>query len=147
MATKRDYTFTYTGPQGSWSDYFRAYAENRDRVNAGPDGPSQGDVRFLSGVIPAKNPPASATKLAAWLRELGFGVDVLEQAQERFWRGEWVPQDVIHVTALMSGSEGRSALWAKWLKGSAQPCKVQVNGGMPVWVNVTEAKKMIVGAR
>lgn len=147
MATKRDYIFTCPDAWGSWEEYFRAYAANREQVNAGDAGPVQGDVRFTSGIIPLKDPPTSAKRLAAFLADLGFDVDVLEQSQERFWRGEWVPQHIIHVTGLYSGSEGKSAIWARWLDGKAQECKVQVNGAMPVWVGVTEAKKMIVGAR
>lgn len=147
MPTKRDYIFTYPDAWGSWEEYFRAYAANRERVNDGDTGPVQGDVRLTSGVIPLKDPPISAKRLAAFLADLEFDVDVLEQRQERFWRGKWVPQVIVHVTGLLSGSEGRSALWARWLNGKAQECKVQVNGALPARVGVTEAKKMIVGAR
>lgn len=143
MAQARNYTFAPTRDYGGdWKAYFADYRKNRDEVNAGDDGPKQGDMRNLDGLTPERNPPKNVTTLDKYLTELGFEVEVLSQRQEKYLRGEWHRQEVVHVTARM----GKSAGWFRWIDGKPQECKVQVNGERPVWTTMTAGKKMLLGA-
>ena len=143
MAQTRNYTFTPERDYGGdWKAYYRDYAANRERVNAGDDGPKQGDTRVVAKVQPVDDPPKNVASLVKYLSELGFHTQVLGHSEEKYLRGEWHPQEVVHVTAKM----GKSAGWFRWVNGKPEESKVQVNGERPAWTTMTAGKKLLLGA-
>jgi hypothetical protein len=153
MASKPSHVFSAPELYNNWGDYFAAYRESRRAFDDPAKEVERGTIEMLSGVVPQKfmaevKVPKGATDLQHLATELGFDSEVLVHRERKFWNGDWTVRDVVHVTGLKR-TPVHSAFHARWVAGKPETggCKVQVNGGMPEWVGVTELRKKILEAK
>ena len=149
MPAKTNFTFAPEHDYDNWHDYFTAYAENREAVRNPPiPDAKEGDLRTINTVTPVadEDMPRSAKQLRTYAEDWGYTCEVLSHKRERFFRGAWVPEEVVHVTGVFDG-EAHSAFHMRWVNGKAQDCRIQVNGGRKELVGIMLAKKKMQEAR
>ena len=129
------------------SEYLSGGAGTREKALESKSN-REGDTRTLSGVIPIpeEDVPRSAKQLRTYAEDWGYTCEVLSHKRERFSRGAWVPEEVVHVTGVFDG-EAHSAFHMRWVNGKAQDCRIQVNGGQKELVGIMLAKKKMQEAR
>ena len=143
MATKASFTFAPERDYDNWHDYFAAYAEHRELIRNPPVPEAKdGDVRTVGLIhtVPEDDMPRSARTLRNYAQDWDFDCQVLTHSRERYFRGQWVHEDVLHVTGVHDAYT-HSAFHMRWVNGKAQDCRIQINGGPVEWLGITAAKK------